>query len=202
MLRFKHLSKTALTPSLRFSSSIMLPSDPICNEDITCSSKRINKEKLSLSQRSLTSTTNLPEDVMHAAKPIMMTNSSEKRTKKKNNSPWFSNATKKNATASTIQKNPMIITGRQHVTPCKPVEKAYVCLNYDTDKEDKVDGIKISSLTKESKNDTSTAKNKASTGKSKVATNKKKPMIRKNKKRMKCPHHKDHLKMIIIGLIK
>ena len=62
--------------------------------------------------------------------------------------------------------------------------------------------MKIFSLTKESKNDTSTAKNKASTGKSKVATNKKKPMIRKNKKRMKCPHHKDHLKMIIIGLIK
>ena len=59
----------------------------------------------------------------------------------------------------------------------------------------------MSSLTKESKNDASTAKNKASTGKSKATTNKKKQMIRKNQKRMKFPHHKDHLKMSLIGLI-
>ena len=68
-------------------------------------SKRMNKEKPLSSQYFTTSTTNLCEDVIHTTKPMMMKNASEKITKIKNNSQWFSNATKKNTTALTIQKN-------------------------------------------------------------------------------------------------
>ena len=40
---------------------------------------------------------------------------------------------------------PMIITGGEHVTPYKHVEKSFAYRNYDTNEEDEVDGIKISS---------------------------------------------------------
>ena len=64
------------------------------------------------------STNDLCEDVIHAAKPTMMTNAS-KKIKKKTNSPWFSNTTKKNTIAST--KNANDYHRGKCVTPYKPV---------------------------------------------------------------------------------
>ena len=76
-----------------------------------------------------------------------MRNTSENRTRKKNNSPQFSNITKKNTTAYTVKKKPMIIIGQEHVTPYKHVEKVSVYRNYDADEENEVDGIKNASIT-------------------------------------------------------
>lgn len=88
LFRFKHSSKTVLKPLLQLLSSMMQHPYPIGNEDVRYLSKIIDEEKLSLLQHSITLTTNkLCEDITHAAKPIMMTNASENRIKKINNSP-------------------------------------------------------------------------------------------------------------------
>ena len=85
----------------------------------------------------------------------------------------------------------MIIIGEENIAPYNVLKKASVHRNYDTNEKDEVDGIKISSVTKESKNDSSNTNNKSSAAKSKTATNKKKPIIRKDRKYMKYPDHKD-----------
>ena len=76
------------------------------------------------------------------------------------------NATKKNTTSLTI-KTLIIITGEEPVTPCKPIEKASAYHVSDADEEDRVDGAKITSKTKELKDNVTNAKNKASTVKKK-----------------------------------